>query len=803
MKSLKKKIKKKIKAIKNKIKDIYYIDNYYHTKINDNFVLLESKNGEDIAGNIFYILKELSSERYSNLKIFLAAKKNKVEKFKNLLNNYKINNVTIVRRMSFDYLKLLTTAKYLFNDTSFSYIFIKKEGQVYTNTWHGTPLKCMSNDVPERRYAMGNVKRNFMMADYLVYPNKEMEKKMLSAYSMEQLYTGKILNAGYPRNAIFFNKERNKEIKNKLGLENKQLIVYMPTWRGVMTKKAKNEQFRQIIDALREVDKLLNDNQVLLAKMHILVQKELDFSAFKHIKPFPKGYETYDVLASSDCLITDYSSVFFDYANSGKKIILFTYDREEYTSTRGLYYDLDDLPFPKVETPKQLVAEINKGINYEDSEFIKKFCTFDNPNADKELVKFIINKEKTNLIEEKETEKNGKENVLIYSGLLAMNGITSALVSLLNLIDIQKENIFLTFREKTLKKNPLRLEKFSHEIDIFPMINGFRYSIKEIIAYFLHYKMNIKSRWVTKQLDRLYKREIKRFYGNAKIDKVIQFFGYEKRVISLFQRFNVPKAIFVHSDMYQEIQNKGNQHRLTLEEAYNNYDKVIAVTEDVKESIIKISHREDNIVLVNNAHNYKDILNKADKEIKFDQQTKSNVSENVLKKILNRKDIIKFINVGRFSVEKGHERLINAFNKFYKKNKNSFLIIIGGYGKRWDYINDYIKKLDCKYNVILIRYMSNPFPVLKKCDLFILSSFYEALGLVILEANTCGVPAISVDIKGPRGFMKEHGGYLVENSEEGILQGMNDYMNGKVKLMDFDAEKYNKNIKKQYEAIFK
>ena len=170
---------------------------------------------------------------------------------------------------------------------------------------------------------------------------------------------------------------------------------------------------------------------------------------------------------------------------------------------------------------------------------------------------------------------------------------------------------------------------------------------------------------------------------------------------------------------------------------------------------------------------------------------------------MERKDIIKFINIGRFSPEKGHKRLINAFNTFYKEHRNAFLFIIGGYGKQWKEINEYIKNLDCKYNVILIRYISNPFPILKKCDLFILSSFYEALGLVILEAQTCGVPAISTNIKGPQGFMKEHGGYLVENSEEGILQGMKDFIQGKVQLIDFDPEKYNQNIKKQYENIFK
>ena len=110
--------------------------------------------------------------------------------------------------------------------------------------------------------------------------------------------------------------------------------------------------------------------------------------------------------------------------------------------------------------------------------------------------------------------------------------------------------------------------------------------------------------------------------------------------------------------------------------------------------------------------------------------------------------------------------------------------------------------LESKDNIILIKNISNPFPILKRCDLFILSSFYEALGLVLLEANTCGVACISTNVRGPRGFMEKYNGTLVENSEEGILQGMNDFVNGKIKPMNFDAEKYNQMVKEEYEKIF-
>lgn len=794
----------KLKKIKSKmieqIKQMYYLKYYYKGKIEDNYILIESKQGADLAGNMFYTLKEIV-ENHKEYKVFLPVtlqSKNNIEK---MLKTYNFNNVQIVLYKSFDYYKVLATAKYLFNDTTFPKVFTKREGQVYTNTWHGTPLKKMGKDVVNRRYAVGNVKRNLMFSDYLVYPNEEMKDKMVSAYGLKNLYNGTILNAGYPRNAIFFNRESEKKLRKKYKLENKQIIVYMPTWRGIMTARKQDEQLGEIIDLMRYMEEHLNDNQILYVKMHVLVQKALKFGDFKHIKGFPTGVETYEMLNVADTLITDYSSVFFDFANTGKKIVLYTYDEEDYTRTRGFYYSLQDLPFPKVKTPEELVKEINLPKNYDDSKFRKEFCTYDNMEAPKVLVDFVLDGKESNNVKTEKLHKDNKDNVLIYCSTLALNGMTSSLLSLMNVIDLNKENIIFSFRQKALSYYPMRLTKLPENTDVFPISTGYIYSFKEAIADVLFYNLNINTRFVKKYIDRMYKREVKRLFGNAKFDKVIHFTGYEKKITGLFERFDAKRAIFVHNDMVSEIKTKGNQHYKTLKEAYNKYDRVVAVSEDIVEPIKKISGRDDNIVIVNNAHDYKTILKKSEMDIEYSNTTVSNVSKKVLVKLLNT-DYTKFINIARFSPEKGQKRLIDAFEKFYNKNPKSLLIIIGGYGKLYEDLHEYIKHLNCRYNVILIRSIDNPFPILKRCDLFILSSFYEALGLVLLEADTCGVPCFSTDVRGPRGFMKEHNGMLVENSEEGILKGMNDFMEGKIKPMNFDAEKYNQKVKEQYEKIF-
>lgn len=93
-------------------------------------------------------------------------------------------------------------------------------------------------------------------------------------------------------------------------------------------------------------------------------------------------------------------------------------------------------------------------------------------------------------------------------------------------------------------------------------------------------------------------------------------------------------------------------------------------------------------------------------------------------------------------------------------------------------------------------------PILAKCDLFVLSSLYEGLGLVILEADTLGIPVIATDVPGPHCFLTRHGGYLTSPDVKGILKGMKAFEKGKVKVMGVDYEEHNRNSVQQFENLF-
>ena len=794
--------RKVIKNInKTYIARLCYVKYYETLPIENNVIFLEAQNARNAKGNIFYIAQELNNnEEYKKFKIYLSINKKSFKETKKFFEMHGLNNIILVKEKSKEYYKLLATAKFLITDTSFNPCFIKKEGQVIFNTWHGTPLKTLGKKVNNDFYDLGNIQKNFIIADYLLYPNEYMMQHMIEDYMLENLSEAKIILEGYPRNIVFFDEELKKKIRKEQGLEEKEIYIYMPTWRGSVSKIEIEEQEAQLQNYLEIIDKTLKDNQEFFVNLHPFVGNSINYKKLKKIKKFPKEYETYQFLSIADCLITDYSSVFFDFANTRKKIILFAYDEEEYLRDRGLYFSFSELPFTKVNNVNDLISEMNKEKNYDDCEFLTKYCRYDEKEACKKLCeKIILNKNVD--FKYKDISNNGKENVLIYAGNLAANGITKSLLNLLNQIDMSKRNYFVTYDTKKIKKNKEVLHELPENVGYIPIKGKMNLGFKKKFFLFL-YNNGIKtdSRFI-EELKEDFRRDIKRIYPNCNFSHVIQFNGYDKKRILMYSEFSCNKIIYTHNDMYREATEKKNSSLEVLKYAYEKYDKIALVTEDLIETMSKIADIKDKYYIVHNIINYKNVLEKAQEDVEFDENTESTVELEELNKILNSPNK-KFITIGRFSKEKGHERLIDAFEKLYEKDNSIYLIIIGGYGKEYKTILEKANESICKNNIIVIKYVSNPYAILNKCDYFILPSFYEGFGLVIAEADILGKPVVSTNIVGPAMFMKKHGGTMVDNSENGIYEGLKLLLENKVRTMNVDYEKYNIEAINEFERLF-
>lgn len=790
----------------------YYTKVYEETKINKNYILIESFVGNNLNGNPFYILKELCDNgKYDNFVKFVSINKAKENEVESLLKKYELyDKVKLLIRHSKEYCEILASAKYLINNVTFPTYFIRKNEQVYLNTWHGTPLKGLGRNVKDKPHSIGNVQRNFIHATHLLYPNKYTFDIMRKDYMLDNIYTEKYILAGYPRNDILFNETRKIEVKSELGLEGKKIIVYMPTWREKLPGKVLDKQLYYIVHALYEFEKNLSEDTIVLVKLHHLANRSINYNDFVKVRKFPEGYETYDILNIADKLVTDYSSVMFDFMNSGKEIILYTYDEEEYANTRSMYKNISELPFYHSNDIKKICGKINESdmnSNIEYKNEFKQLCEYDSINSTKRICEYIFeNKVSDKQFEIIDARKfcNGKKNILIFSGTLQKNGITSALRALLNNVDLDQYNYILNFYNGATKKNVSFINELDKRVSYIPIMGAKNFRLLEGIIHGLYFRFNFNGKLINKEIEKIYTREINRLFRNIKFDSVIHFTGYERHIMHLYAMFGCNKIIYTHSNMLNERKTRNNIHLNSLIYAYEKYNKIAVIREGMDKEITNHIKQVDEkkIKLAHNFNNINYIKNKANEELKFDEDTIASIDIEELKKILNS-DAIKFINIARFSPEKGLDILIKGFSEFNKENKNSYLIIVGGHGKDYEKIKEMAEELN-NDRIIIIRSLSNPFAVLKKADCFVLSSHYEGLPMTIFEALVLDKKVICTDITGPREFLSKGYGYLVEKTPEGICKGMKKYSEtGLKELKKFDAEEFNRKALKEFYRLIK
>lgn len=798
------------KTIK-KIKDPYwkakcnYIKYYENLPVNEDVILFESQSATKIDGNIFYLIEYVSSNaKYKNFKIYLSLWGRYVKKIRELLDTYGLENINITIYSSDEYVRLLASAKYLFNDATFPPYYIKKEGQVYLNTWHGTPLKTMGKSV-HNDTLFGNVQKNMIVSDYLLYANEFSKEVFIRDYMLENISSSSYIMGGYPRNGVFFDDKARQRVRSEMGLEDKRVYAYMPTWRGTMSKVgvAKNDAY--LLYYLCELDKVLNDSEIMFVNLHPIAmhaKNTVTIDELKHIRFFPSEYETYDFLNTADVLVTDYSSVFFDFACTRKKIVLFPYDKDEYLKDRGMYFPMDELPFPQVFDVPSLIDELRSAKDYDETEFAERFNAYDNINAAQQLCDFVILGEETGLKAEKIPD-NGKENMLLYAGNLAQNGLTTSLRSLLNALDLSQRNYIVSFCQRKSAKNAAQLKTFPKDVNFLAIAEYADLTIRDRIIRKMFRMKLLKASGYMKKAGKRFEQEWLRAYGNARIDKAIQFGGYENDIILMYSKFAKSNAIFVHNDMVNEIKTRQTQRWDVLKYAYKNYDKVITVSEDIIPPTVSISGKKDNIATVHNIIDHKTIISRGKKPIAPDDTTECSVEREYFDRVMSS-SIPKFINIGRYSPEKGHERLVDAFAKFLSSGKDAYLIIMGGnsLNNGYDRLNAKIREMGLQDKVILLLSVSNPYPILKACDYFIMSSFYEGLPMVIFEADIFKKPIASTDVCGPHGFLSGYGGTLVENSADGVYRGLNLLYDGKVPPLSIDYEQYNAQCVAEFESIF-
>jgi len=363
--------------------------------VKKNVFLYEGVSGRQYAGNEKYIYQELKKRVPKARHVWAFQQQDGIDR-----NAAELAGAELILKSSWRYVYLLARAGHLFTGTSFPPYFRKRKAAKYVETWHGTPLKKLGFDIDASigRELNRNSTENVMypqskMWDYFIAPNEFTAEKFSSAYK----YNGDIMRTGYPRNDIFYYPSDEKErivdkVRSHLNIpDGKKIILYAPTFKD--GKKYGNRKtkiaFNLDIHALKE---RLEGDWILVVRAHLLSGGKFDpapYGDFVRTALVDEYDDPQELCLAADVLITDYSSICFDFANTRKPIVFYCPDMEEYaTQKRGFYFDPQTkFPGPFTVTAEEVSSSIDDLENYETEyrekydAFIEEFCAWEDGNA--------------------------------------------------------------------------------------------------------------------------------------------------------------------------------------------------------------------------------------------------------------------------------------------------------------------------------------------------------------------------------------------------------------------------------------
>lgn len=373
------KIKKQIKKILNTSIKACYSLVYQLIPVDNKTVIFISFHGRGYSDNPRAIYEAMKKdERFNDYRFIWFIKKHKKK-------GIKIEGAEIKEYLSIPYFYYMSKAKYWIINCKMPEYMKKKDEQIYLQTWHGTPLKRLGHDIQVsedttfyrsgmsyeemcRTYDVDVEKYNYMIS-----PNSFCTEVFQSAFGINR---ERLIETGYPRNDFITNAtaEEVLELKKKYNVPlDKKVLLYAPTWRD-NSYVASGYTFELKADFMKWKE-VLGEEYVVLFKPHYLIinKQASDPKLEGFLIPVQAEAEINELYVMSDCMITDYSSVFYDYAVLNRPIYFFMYDLEDYRDElRGFYLDIyTELP-GKIYEDEDLILQDVKHENY-DYSILEKF----------------------------------------------------------------------------------------------------------------------------------------------------------------------------------------------------------------------------------------------------------------------------------------------------------------------------------------------------------------------------------------------------------------------------------------------
>ncbi|WP_277820809.1 CDP-glycerol glycerophosphotransferase family protein [Dubosiella muris] len=363
------KILRYLKKIAGKLVRVGYKLTYRLIPVDPKLVIFISFHGRGYSDNPKAIYEAMKADpRFEGYRFIWFIKNHRKK-------DVKIPGAKIVEYFSIPYFYYLSRAKFwIINCKMPTYIW-KKPNQVYLQTWHGTPLKRLAHDIDvakDTTFYRSGISYDEMVKsydvdvaryNYMISPNKFCTEVFQTSFGINR---ERLIETGYPRNDFLSNytNEDWMAIKRKYNIPlDKKVVLYAPTWRD-NSYVAAGYTFELQVDFL-EWKKRLPEDTVVVFKPHYLIinQYEKDTRLDGFLYSIPASAEISELYIIADAMVTDYSSVFFDYAILRRPIYFYMYDLEEYASDlRGFYLNIhQDLPGRIYRDEKEMLDAIGHG----------------------------------------------------------------------------------------------------------------------------------------------------------------------------------------------------------------------------------------------------------------------------------------------------------------------------------------------------------------------------------------------------------------------------------------------------------
>ena len=368
-----------IKKIAGNIIRVTYKMFYKFISIDDHLVIFISFHGRGYSDNPRAIYEQMrKDEKFKDYRFIWFIKNHKDL-------SIKIPGAEVKEYFSFSYFYYLSKAKYWIINCKMPNYICKKNNQVYLQTWHGTPLKRLGHDIcvddNTTFYRSGMSYEEMVKSydidvsryNYMISPNHFCTKVFQTSFGINR---ERLIETGYPRNDFITNVTHDEvlQLKKKYHLPlDKKILLYAPTWRD-NSYVAAGYTFELQAD-FHHWKEVLGDEYVVVFKPHYLIINNYKNNCLLDgfLYSIDANADINELYVLSDILVTDYSSVFFDYSVLNRPIYFYMYDLEQYRGElRGFYLDIyEDLPGKIYEMENEMLDDIRNQVY--DYSFLEKF----------------------------------------------------------------------------------------------------------------------------------------------------------------------------------------------------------------------------------------------------------------------------------------------------------------------------------------------------------------------------------------------------------------------------------------------